>query len=94
MAFRWSNRNQNLQRSPTFLSLPNPASGSLSKTLLALVSVLSVLGTLYRTPFGMSPTPYKPGPRIVNMGIWTVHFGIDNEGRESQGGIMRLIKCV
>jgi len=25
------------------------------------------------------------------MGIWTVHFGIDNEGRESQRAILRVI---
>jgi hypothetical protein len=94
LAFRWSSQNPSLQRQPASSTSPNPTSASLSKALLALISVLSVLSTLYRTPLGTPPTPYKPGPRIVNMGIWTVHFGIDNEGRESQRAIARLIRCV
>lgn len=89
LAFRWST--QNHPAKSTSLTLPNSTSASLSKTVLALISVLSVLGTLYRIPLGTPPTPYKPGPRIVNMGIWTVHFGIDNEGRESQRGITRVL---
>jgi hypothetical protein len=38
------------------------------------------------------PTPFKPGPRILTSGIWTVHFGIDNEGHDSQQGMMSLIR--
>ncbi|THH00526.1 hypothetical protein EW145_g7066 [Phellinidium pouzarii] len=33
-----------------------------------------------------------PGPRIIRAGIWTVHFGIDNEGRDSQRAMSTLIK--
>lgn len=73
-------------------SLTGPVA-SYSKTLIAFVSVLSVLGTLYRAP-SAPPQPYKPGPRIFNAGIWTVHFGIDNMGRDSQRGIADLIRCV
>lgn len=66
---------------------------SFSKTAITLVSVLSVLGTMYRWP-SSPPVPFKPGPRVFNAGIWTVHFGIDNTGRVSQKGVAQLIKWV
>ncbi|OBZ72336.1 Protein cwh43 [Grifola frondosa] len=59
--------------------------------LLAILSVLSLLATLYRWP-SIVPQPHRPGPRIVRAGIWTVHFGIDNEGRDSQRRMRDLIK--
>lgn len=43
---------------------------------------------------GPNPLPYKSGSRILNAGIWTVHFGIDNKGRDSQKGMTTLIKWV
>ena len=67
------------------------STASFSKALLAVLSVLSVLGTLYRLP-SSAPVPYKPGPRVFNAGIWTLHFGIDNTGRDSQRGVAQLIR--
>ncbi|KIK10301.1 hypothetical protein K443DRAFT_127052 [Laccaria amethystina LaAM-08-1] len=64
---------------------------SYTKTLLACISVTSVLVTMYRLP-ASPPHPFNPGPRIINAGIWTVHFGIDNEGHDSQRGIRNLIR--
>ena len=61
------------------------------RTALALLPLLSLLTTLYRLPRA-PPQPFKPGPMIINAGIWTVHFGIDNEGRDSQKGMMKLIQ--
>lgn len=58
-----------------------------------MLSVLSVLGTLYRWP-SAPPRPFVPGPRILNAGIWTLHFGIDNEGRDSQRGVKTVIEYV
>jgi hypothetical protein len=55
------------------------------------ITLASLLTTLYRLPRA-PPTPFKPGPRIVTSGIWTVHFGIDNEGHDSQQGMMKLIQ--
>ncbi|KAJ7722557.1 Frag1/DRAM/Sfk1 family-domain-containing protein [Mycena maculata] len=62
---------------------------SYSRNTLACFSIASLLVTMYRTPTGF-PQPFKPGPRILTAGIWTVHFGMDNEGRDSQ----RLIRDV
>ena len=62
-------------------------------TLLALISITSVLVTLYRLP-NESPRPFKPGPRILTAGIWTLHFGFDNQGRDSQRGVRDVIKYV
>ncbi|KAJ7158875.1 Frag1/DRAM/Sfk1 family-domain-containing protein [Mycena filopes] len=84
LAFRW----------PGFPALvpqkmPIPSHLSSSRITLACFCVASLLVTLYRTPAGF-PQPFKPGPRIFNAGIWTVHFGMDNEGRDSQ----RLVRDV
>ncbi|KAF7975727.1 hypothetical protein HWV62_8699 [Athelia sp. TMB] len=37
------------------------------------------------------PVPYSPGPRIITAGIWTIHFGIDNQGRDSQRKVRDLV---
>ncbi|KAJ3507077.1 hypothetical protein NLJ89_g6510 [Agrocybe chaxingu] len=61
--------------------------------VLSAISLFSLLTTVYRVPRTL-PQPFKAaatGPRIINTGIWTVHFGIDNEGHDSQRGIMKLI---
>ncbi|KAG5637425.1 hypothetical protein H0H81_004632 [Sphagnurus paluster] len=63
----------------------------LTKILLTTVAMLSVLGTLYRWPRA-APLPAHPGPRIFNAGIWTLHFGIDNEGRDSQRGVADVLR--
>jgi len=55
--------------------------------MLALTAAISV----YRTPVN-APRPYRPGPRIIRAGIWTVHFGMNNEGRDSQRGMRELIR--
>ena len=59
--------------------------------LLVLMSVLSGFVTLFRFP-SSSPRPFKPGSRIIQAGIWTVHFGFDNEGHDSQRGIRNLVR--
>jgi hypothetical protein len=61
--------------------------------LLASISITAFLVTLYRLPNEFS-RPFKPGPRMLTAGIWTLHFGFDNEGRDSQRGVRDLIKCV
>jgi hypothetical protein len=80
-------------RAPTTLFRLPESTKSCSQALLAAFSILSVLVTLYRLP-SEPPRPFKPGPRILTAGIWTVHFGIDNIGRDSQRGIRDVIKYV
>ncbi|KIK62372.1 hypothetical protein GYMLUDRAFT_41803 [Collybiopsis luxurians FD-317 M1] len=87
LAFNWpalKSRSSN----PSSISA---STSSCTRTILALISVLGVLATLYRLP--TSPTtPFRPGHRVMRAGIWTIHFGIDNEGRDSQRRVMNLIK--
>lgn len=58
---------------------------------LAVVSVASLMASLYHMPI-RTPQPFRPGPRILRAGIWTIHFGLDNVGRDSQRGIRNLIR--
>ena len=60
------------------------------RTALFLITIASLLVTIYRWP--PPPTPLKSGRKIVNAGIWTVHFGVDNAGRDSQRRMMDLIR--
>ena len=87
LAFKWP-RTSAL---PSSLALPKRAQYMVQYTI-ALVSAVSLLVALYRTP-SVVPRPYRPGPRIVRAGIWTVHFGIDNEGRDSQRLMRDLVRC-
>ncbi|KAI9567300.1 Frag1/DRAM/Sfk1 family-domain-containing protein [Boletus coccyginus] len=59
--------------------------------ILCLLSLISVLVTLFRWP-PVGPRPFKPGTRIFNAGIWTIHFGIDNAGHDSQRRIRDVIR--
>jgi len=68
-----------------------PAYKPHTRILLTVITLASLLTTLYRLPRA-SPSPFNPGPRIINSGIWTIHFGIDNDGHDSQQGMMNLIK--
>ena len=72
-------------------SFPNWARSRIHMTL-SLLSITSLLVTLYRRP--VEPRPFKPARRIINAGIWTVHFGIDNGGRDSQRKMRDLFKYV
>ncbi|KAI0366313.1 hypothetical protein BV20DRAFT_952512 [Pilatotrama ljubarskyi] len=60
---------------------------------LVLLSALSLLATVWRVSWpAVVPVPHREAARIVRAGIWTVHFGIDNEGRDSQRRMRDLIK--
>ncbi|KAF8638712.1 hypothetical protein AX17_002007 [Amanita inopinata Kibby_2008] len=85
LAFDWSGR-RHLTLNRCGLSWAH----SYTKSFLALTTVLSLLISLYRWP--PHPSPSKSGPRIINAGIWTVHFGINNIGRDSQHGIKTLLQ--
>ncbi|KAF9067240.1 Frag1/DRAM/Sfk1 family-domain-containing protein [Rhodocollybia butyracea] len=81
---------------PALNRVSRPASisstvASCARTTFALISITSILATLYRLP-SSPPQPFRPGPRILRAGIWTIHFGIDNEGRDSQRRVLNLIR--
>ncbi|KAF9039713.1 hypothetical protein BDZ89DRAFT_1060854 [Hymenopellis radicata] len=58
---------------------------------VALISTLAVLATFYQLP--TSPVqPFRSGHRMVRAGIWTIHFGLDNKGRDSQRRVAKLIR--
>jgi hypothetical protein len=60
------------------------------RTAILLTIITSLLVTIYRWP--PPPTLLKSGRRIANAGIWTVHFGFDDTGRDSQRRMRDLIR--
>ncbi|KAI0714424.1 Frag1/DRAM/Sfk1 family-domain-containing protein [Cerioporus squamosus] len=88
LAFRWPGLNANV--SSLKLMLPKRVHYTTQYTL-AILTTVSLLVTLYWAPKQV-PQPHRPGSRIVRAGIWTVHFGIDNEGRDSQRLMRDLIR--
>ena len=55
------------------------------RSTLALIAVVALLAPLRKSPPpAPAPAPAHARARIFNAGIWTVHFGIDNAGRDSQ----------
>ncbi|KAI0636196.1 Frag1/DRAM/Sfk1 family-domain-containing protein [Trametes polyzona] len=84
------------RRTPTAPSpaphLPRAAHYKTQYTLV-LFTALSLLASLWRTSWpAVTPVPHREAARIVRAGIWTVHFGIDNEGRDSQRRMRDLIR--
>ena len=60
---------------------------------LALIAVAALIGPLRRSS---PPTPISAPAHaragILNAGIWTVHFGLDNAGRDSQRGMRDVFR--
>ncbi|KAI0806029.1 Frag1/DRAM/Sfk1 family-domain-containing protein [Irpex lacteus] len=86
LAFKWPAISSSLPASA--YTLPTTLKHRAQATL-GLFTVASLLVTLYRRP--PVPKPHRPGARLIRAGIWTVHFGIDNEGRDSQRRMRDLI---
>lgn len=86
LAFRWPNINVHPLQSAITKRV-----ASYTRGILVIFSVLSVLVSLYRLPKAL-PVPFKPGPRMLTAGIWTLHFGIDNIGQDSQRGVRDLVR--
>ncbi|KAF8484380.1 hypothetical protein JB92DRAFT_3028987, partial [Gautieria morchelliformis] len=73
------------------LTIPSILPSTLNETVVGLVLVsVSFLATttLFSTP---TPRPHHADQRLITAGIWTVHFGIDDAGRESQYRMRDLI---
>ncbi|KAH7341955.1 Frag1/DRAM/Sfk1 family-domain-containing protein [Rhizoctonia solani] len=77
-------------------STKNPSISAFTKVksrirvTLGLVMALAMSVALYRTPRS-PPVPHHSGDRLITAGIWTMHFGQDNEGRDSQRRMRNLI---
>ena len=63
------------------------------RTTLALIAVVALIGPLSKSAKpAPTPVPAHSRARIVNAGIWAVHFGIDNAGRDSQRSMRDLFR--
>lgn len=60
---------------------------------MGIFSMLAMISVASRLP-GKVPIPHHAGDRLFTAGIWTVHFGIDDAGRDSQYRMRDLIKQV
>jgi hypothetical protein len=88
LVFEWPSRNRTAANTIVHMS---SSVRFLARYLLILFSLSAVLITISRwNPVG--PRPYKSGTGIINAGIWTVHFGIDNIGHDSQRLIRDIIR--
>ena len=76
---------------PTLRPIPSSARTQ-SLVFLVLAALAAFTVPLARPVSSVAaPIPSHARARIFNAGIWTVHFGIDNEGRDSQRRMRNLI---
>ncbi|KAF8515385.1 Frag1/DRAM/Sfk1 family-domain-containing protein [Hysterangium stoloniferum] len=61
------------------------------RSSLALFVIGSILSITSRIPV-KTPIPHHAAERLITAGIWTMHFGIDDEGRDSQYRMRDLIR--
>lgn len=60
--------------------------------LLALIGLSLVASFTYsQRPVGV-PQPYHPDSKLITAGIWTIHFGLDNDMWASEESMMYLMK--
>ena len=79
--------------STTLLRPIPPLARHYIRVSLALIAVAALIGPLRRSsPPTPAPAPAHARAGILNAGIWTVHFGIDNAGRDGQRGMRDLFR--
>ncbi|CDR38357.1 CYFA0S02e00694g1_1 [Cyberlindnera fabianii] len=61
------------------------------KKLCAVFAAVSVLIAYLRMPVS-EPLPYHPDSKLFTAGIWTIHFGLDNDMWSSEGRMRDLIR--
>ncbi|OUM52355.1 hypothetical protein BVG19_g1536 [[Candida] boidinii] len=73
--------------------LLNDESSTISKIFnyLFIFTILSSSIAFYRFPFE-KPQPNHPESRLITAGIWTIHFGLDNDMWASEHRMRDLIK--
>ncbi|ORX35356.1 Frag1/DRAM/Sfk1 family-domain-containing protein [Kockovaella imperatae] len=62
-----------------------------SKIAAVILSILALAAGYAHIP-SKPPVPYYPEHRIFSGGIWAVHFGVDEPGRDSQRRMMELLR--
>ncbi|KAH8923686.1 hypothetical protein BT69DRAFT_1349992 [Atractiella rhizophila] len=63
-----------------------------TNAFVTVSSLLAICTVFYRLHSLDVPTPYHPEQKMLTAGIWTIHFGLDGFGRESQRRMRDLIK--
>lgn len=70
----------------------------LTKKFIRIISFFALVGlfltggfTYSNRPTGV-PTPYHPESKVITAGIWTIHFGLDNDLWASEDRMISLIK--
>lgn len=61
------------------------------KRILITLSIISIVIAYLRFP-KTDPTPYHPNSKLITAGIWTIHFGLDNDMWASEGRMINLIR--
>lgn len=61
-------------------------------SLFALVGLLLTGAFTYNNKPTGTPTPYHPDSKLITAGIWTIHFGLDNDLWASEDRMINLIK--
>lgn len=62
------------------------------RSTLVVLGVLTALGAGWRVLTAHSVHPLRPDDRIITGGIWTIHFGIDNDAYSSHIRMEKLIR--
>ncbi|KAH3676440.1 hypothetical protein WICMUC_002071 [Wickerhamomyces mucosus] len=64
---------------------------SIINKIAVILAVISTIIAYQRFPL-TDPQPYHPDSKILTAGIWTIHFGLDNDMWGSEGRMADLIK--
>lgn len=59
-------------------------------TLLTLAVACAIGGFSYQIRPTGTPEPYHPDSKLITAGIWTIHFGLDNNMWASEDGMSEL----
>lgn len=58
---------------------------------LAVILVLSTCATYFRVHNAVAPKPRHPEEKLLTAGIWTIHFGLDNDMWSSEVRMGQLV---
>ncbi|KAI0048975.1 hypothetical protein FA95DRAFT_1604785 [Auriscalpium vulgare] len=81
-----------LSQLPALPPLPVSTRKFTASTLVAILLAALAVPLARPLPPAPVPTARHSRARIVNAGIWTVHFGIDDSGRDSQRRVRDLVR--